>query len=631
MSTEADLPRLDLNSPTLSDTALEALQDIVPAAFGEDGRIDFDKLRALLGDRITTEKERYTLTWAGKSEAMRAVQTPATGTLEPMPDESVDFDTTGNVIIEGDNLEVLKLLQKSYHGKVKMIYIDPPYNTGNDFIYPDNFREGLQTYLEYTGQAKKKVSESVERENRAGRVHSNWLNMMYPRLVLARNLLREDGVIFVSIDDHEVHNLRLLLDEIYGEDNFLAQIVWKSRQFTDARATSGLSTDHEYLIVYTRVDGFSLKGVPRDESKFSNPDGDPRGDWMSRSILGLANRESRPNLHFPITDPTTGLTYTPPADTGWRYNQARLNQMITEGRVIFPRSPDGRPREKKFRAELGAANKAFPSVITDVFTSHGTKDVRELFGLDVIQFPKPSKLLQSLMSQALDEEDIVLDFFAGSGTTAHAMLNLNHEDGGNRRYILVQLPEPLEPAIMLDDGTRLSTIADITRERARRAAKQLTVADEERLDLARTRPDLGFRAFRLTSSNFRPWEDMSEGDADQLASQLRVAANNLLDSKLEALLIEILLASGHELSVPIEPYAGGVADTFSVNRGQLLVCLSEPLDEAALTNLLSSGAKQIVCLDHAFRGNDALKANIAQQVKQLNVCHPDVRIDLRTV
>src|SRR5439155_11342608 len=253
------------------------------------------------------------------ADCFKTIQAPSLGTLRPCPEESVNFDTTENLIIEGDNLEVLKLLQKSYLGKVKMIYIDPPYNTGNDFIYPDDYTESLQTYLEYTGQVDSQGNMYTSHTETDGRFHSKWLNMMYPRLYLARNLLREDGVIFVSISDHEVSALRMMMNEIFGEENFSAQFVWKSRKYPDSRAKTGVSTDHEYIILFTRAEQGVLRGVERDESKFANPDHDPRGPWMSRSLLGLATKAHGPNLHYIITDRKTGRSYDPPEDTGWRY------------------------------------------------------------------------------------------------------------------------------------------------------------------------------------------------------------------------------------------------------------------------------------------------------------------------
>jgi adenine-specific DNA-methyltransferase len=330
------------------------LKELFPGAFTE-GKIDFDKLRAALGDLVDDGPGRYTFTWAGKRDAIRLLQTPTRATLVPCREESVDFDTTQHLFIEGDNLEVLKLLYKPYFGRVKMIYIDPPYNTGHDFIYPDNYADPLATYLQLTGQQDAEGNLLTSNPETSGRYHSAWLSMMYPRLFLARQLLREDGVIFVSIDDNEVHNLRLLMNEVFGEENFIAQLIWKSRQFPDARAVTHVSTDHEYIVVYSRRSDFRFRGVERDEAKFSNPDNDPRGPWMSRSLLGLATAEQRPNLHYDIVDPATDISYSPPPNTGWRYSAERMQSLIEDNRIIFPSRPSGRPREKNFVPNFSAS------------------------------------------------------------------------------------------------------------------------------------------------------------------------------------------------------------------------------------------------------------------------------------
>jgi adenine-specific DNA-methyltransferase len=386
---------------------------------------------------VDVGKERYGMNWAGKAECFKTIRAPSLSTLRPCRGESVNFDTTDNLIIEGDNLEVLKLLQKSYLGKVKMIYIDPPYNTGNDFIYPDDYGETLQTYLAYTGQVDSEGRKFGTNTDADGRFHSKWLSMMYPRLYLARNLLREDGVIFVSISDHEVASLRFLMNEVFGEENFSAQLVWKSRKYPDSCAKTGVSTDHEYIVLFTRSDRGVLRGIERDESKFANPDNDPRGPWMSRSLLGLATKTQRPNLHYTIIDPKTGRKYDPPDDTGWRYSRERMQVLIESGCILFPSKADGRPREKKFRSDLQSEFVAFPGIIDDVHTSDGTAEIRELFGEEVFDFSKPSALIERVVKQAADEDGIVLDFFAGSGSTAQAVLKLNRFEGGNRKFILV--------------------------------------------------------------------------------------------------------------------------------------------------------------------------------------------------
>ena len=393
------MENFDLRShDTASDKTAELLR-LFPEIRTEGGKLDFDKLKLALGESVDVGRERYGMNWPGKADCFKTIQAPSMGTLRPCREESVNFDTTENMIIEGDNLEVLKLLQKSYLGKVKMIYIDPPYNTGNDFIYPDNYSESLNTYLQYTGQVDDEGRKFGSNTESDGRFHSKWMNMMYPRLYLARNLLRDDGVIFVSISDHEVSALRFLMNEVFGEEAFSAQFVWKSRKYPDSPAKTGVSTDHEYIILYSRTEQGSLRGVARDESKFSNPDDDERGVWMSRSILGLATKQQRPNLHYSIADPTNRNVFSPPEDTGWRYSSDRMNNLIKSGCILFPKSSEGRPREKKFRSDIQTEFVAFPSIIDDVFTADGTMEVRSLFGADIFDFAKPSSLIERLIQQ----------------------------------------------------------------------------------------------------------------------------------------------------------------------------------------------------------------------------------------
>ena len=455
---------------------LEHLKALFPEAFTE-GKIDFEVLKQLLAGTVDEREEKYGLNWHGKREARRFALTPSTGTLRPCPEEGVDWDTTQNLMIEGDNLEVLKLLQKSYAGKVKLIYIDPPYNTGKDFIYRDNYRDSIRNYLELTGQAdeNRKLSSNTEA---SGRFHTDWLNMIYPRLRVARNLLSDQGAIFVSCDDMEANNLRALLDEVFGPENFIAQFVWKSRQFTDARAVTNVSTDHEYLLAYAKNSGYAVRGISRDETKFSNPDNDSRGTWMSRSLLGLATRDQRPNLHYDIIEPGTNRSFSPNPSTGWRYSEEKMTRLIADDCILFPRKAAGRSREKKFRRDMQAEFIAFRSVIEGVYTADGTQEIRSLFGAEVFSFPKPTGLISKIIEQAAGSNDIIVDFFAGSGTTAHSVMGRNSADLGNRRYILVQLPEPLSPedreqkagADLCDQLGQTRTIAELTKERLRRAA-----------------------------------------------------------------------------------------------------------------------------------------------------------------
>jgi adenine-specific DNA-methyltransferase len=487
-----------------------------------------------------------------------------------------------------------------------MIYIDPPYNTGNDFIYPDDYTESLQTYLEYTGQADAEGKKFGTNTEATGRFHSKWLNMMYPRLYLARNLLREDGVIFVSISDHEVAALRMVMNELFGEENFSAQFVWKSRKYPDSRAKTGVSTDHEYIVLYSRSEQGILRGVERDESKFANPDNDSRGPWMSRSLLGLATKTQRPNLHYPLTDPATGRTYPPPEDTGWRYGEERMKALIEAGCVLFPGKADGRPREKKFRSDLQSEFVAFPSIIDDVFTSDGTAEIRELFGEEVFDFSKPSSLIARLVKQGAEDGGIILDFFAGSASTAQAVLDLNEKDGGNRRYILVQLPEPTGRA-------DYPTIAEIAKERVRRVVKRLNENEEQRLTLNHTTPDRGFRVFKLCESNLVKWDAGTPHDSGVLEKQLELHINHIRQGRTQDdLLYELLLKSGFPLTTPVEAKTLAGKTVFSAADGALMICLERELTLQLIRAIADLKPERVVCLDEGFVGNDQLKVNAVQ-------------------
>jgi len=611
---------IQTETPDIAAEQRERLRELFPEVFSE-GRVDFEKLRATLGDLVDDGPERYRFTWAGKRDAIRLLQTPTRATLIPCREESVNFDETQHIFIEGDNLEVLKLLYKPYFGRVKMIYIDPPYNTGNDFIYPDNYADPLATYLQLTGQQDAEGNLLTSNPETSGRYHSAWLSMMYPRLFLARQLLREDGVIFVSVDDHEVHNLRLLMNEVFGEENFIAQLVWKSRQFTDTRAITNVSTDHEYMLVYAKRSDFSLRGVERDESKFSNPDNDPRGPWMSRSILGLATMEQRPNLHYDIVDPQTGISYSPPANTGWRYSNERMQSLINDGRILFPSSPSGRPREKKFRADLIDDYISFPSIIDDVFTADGTAEIRELFGFQVFDFPKPSELMRRLVEQVTAQDDLVVDFFAGSSSIAYAVFLQNRQDGERRRFICIQLPEPVaKDSEIVRRG--FSTVADIGKERIRRVIAQMQEGEGGQLPLdLRPDEDLGFKVFKLAPSNLRPWRGVEEDVPDAYAHQMELFRDPLVDGwTVENVIYEVALKEGYGLNCQISPLPLGEGPGVRAYRvtdpdrdQSFTICLDDHIDLADLSGLDLSPDDIFVCRDVAL--DDQAAANLALQCR----------------
>ena len=628
-------PKLEASSADLTADLLAALRAQVPHVFTESG-IDFDKLKAALGGALAEGKERYGLTWAGKMDAFRNVQSVSHGTLSPMPHESVNWEGTGNLIIEGDNLEVLKLLQRPYHGKVKMIYIDPPYNTGNEFIYPDNFREGLADYLRYSGQISEEGFAQSANKDSNGRYHSNWLNMLYPRLFLARNLLREDGVIFVSIDDHEVHNLRHLMDEVFGEDNFVAEFVRRRRMATGMK-DNAISSDHEYVVAFARaVDSLQMSGRSTTESDYSLSD--EVGKFRSTDLTIGMTREMRPNQFYSVKNPRTGREFQPSPQRVWRFEPGTMRREIEANNIIWPDdSSDSRmerPRYKtRFRPDKTApvstwidsrrAQEPERTIVTAGLNQEATKELRDLFGDQVMDYPKPVSLVESLaeVSTKNEPDALILDFFAGSGTTAQAVLELNAKDGGNRKFILVQLPEKTE-------NPKFPTIADITRERVRRVIAKLESAAKEKVDAERQSSmalgasapvangdaDLGFRAFRLAASNFRVWDAGNASDANALAQQIALHADNLNGAASSgALVYELILRAGLPPASRVERVSIAADDAareaFAVDGDALLVCVENAVTPGLMRAMIARRPKKLVCLDKAFAGDDAAKTN----------------------
>ncbi|MCA3018543.1 MAG: site-specific DNA-methyltransferase [Rhodocyclaceae bacterium] len=656
-------PVLPAASADITAPLVGMLRQEMPHVF-TDGRVDFEKLKATLGASTEEGKERYGLTWAGKAEAFRNVQSVSTGTLAPMPSESVDWDTTGNAIIEGDNLEVLKLLQRPYHGKVKMIYIDPPYNTGNEFIYPDNFREGLADYLRYSGQVSEEGFAQSTNKDTSGRYHSNWLSMMYPRLFLARNLLREDGVIFVSIDDHEVHNLRHLMDEVFGEENFVAQIVWEGAGKNDARQ---IGVSHEYVVVFARnrsglprewlVAKEGVEPVLREVARLRASHGTDF-DEISRALAAwyrankatpsFANRRFRyvdqtgaykeddptapGGRKFELKHPTTGNVIPLRRNRGWSFSQEEFERLVEEKRISFITDTS-----IMVRRYLHETDRLTPQSVIYQPARSASERLDNLLGASVFDFPKDEAVLSQFAEMATGEgENIILDFFAGSGTTAQAVLELNAKDGGNRKFILVQLPEKT-------DKHEFPTIAHITRERVRRVIAKLADAEKATaeapkqgtiplssshtpVEAAASKPDLGFRAFRLSASNFHVWDTAAASDGAALAKQIELSADNVRpDAAREDLLYELILRAGLPPSAIVEkislPDAGGQAakEAYDVNCGDLLVCVETAMTAALMRALVARKPKRLVCLDKAFAGDDAAKTNALLEAQSHDV------------
>jgi adenine-specific DNA-methyltransferase len=618
--------KFDLRSFDISDEKRAEILELFPEARTEGGKIDFDRLKLALGEGVDVGKERYGMHWPGKADCFRTIQTPSVGTLRPAPEESVNFDTTENLIIEGDNLEVLKLLQKSYLGKIKMIYIDPPYNTGNDFIYPDNYTESLETYLEYTGQADaegKKFGTNTEAD---GRFHSKWLNMMYPRLYLARNLLADDGIIAISIDDTEYINLRSALNEVFGEDGLISTIVIQSNK--RGQTYKEIAKMHEYLVIYSRDPEVSLFELEKEDDAL--PFNDSQGPfdlWELRNRNPKFGRHNRPNLFFPI--------YVAPGkkdESG--YSKISLAQSAEYSVEVFPRNSNGDDgcwrwgKEKLKGLDLGTScpvaiarqkrdgewniyEKSRKSTTkaksiwteTEVISEQGTMELGELGLANYFEHPKPVGLLKKCVSICAGPNDVVLDFFAGSGTTAHAVLELNAEQGATRRFILTQLPEPT-------GHKEFPTIADITRERVRRAAKKV------KKEIPLFSGDLGFRSYRLAESNFTAWDADGANDPAALATQLDLHVDHIRQQRTDDdILYELLLKSGFPLTTPVEKKTVEGKTIYSVASGALVICLDRALTLELIRAIADMKPERVVCLDEGFAGNDQLKTNAVQTFK----------------
>ena len=612
--------RVARTSPDLIADQIERLRAIFPETLSE-GRVDWDRLRATLGEVVDDRPERYSFTWAGKRDAIRALQTPSRAALVPCPEESVNWENTQHAFIEGENLEVLKLLYKAYFGRVRMIYIDPPYNTGNDFVYPDNYADPLDTYLQLTGQKDAEGNLLTSNPQTSGRYHSAWLSMMYPRLFVARQLLREDGLIFVSIDDNEVCNLRTLMNEVFGEENFVCAFIWKRRQQVDSRARTGVSVDHEYMVVYRRGEA-RLRGRDKDPSRYSNPDDDPRGPWASDNLVGLATREQRPNLHYDLVNPETQQAYPCP-ESGWRYGRTTMARLIADGRIIWPPESTGRPRLKRYQNELVDEFTGLSTVLNTVHNTQGTRELKDLFGgKEVMDFPKPVEYVRIPIEQGTidDARDIVLDFFAGSATSAHALLEQNRQDGGNRRYILVQLPEPTpegSPARELG----LATIADIGKERIRRVIQKLesTNGGQQSLDRRETPEDLGFRVYKLAESSFRQWTPPSGDVPEAFTSQMGMFADPLVDGwKPERVIWDVAVKEGFGLNCQVERLDDVSGNTVwrvtdPDKEQSFRICLDTALDPGAIRSLNLGRDDLFICRDVAL--DDSLAANLALQCR----------------
>lgn len=620
-------------SSDLAADNLERMRDLFPEAFSEDG-IDFSTLRQLLGDDVDDGDERYGLNWSGKRRARRLALAPSRGTLRPCPDESVDWDTTQNLLIEGDNLETLKLLQRSYYGKVKLIYIDPPYNTGKDWIYPDNYKNGVKNYLKLTGQTDGDGQNLASNPETSGRFHTTWLNMIYPRLLIARNMLRHDGILVASTSDSEIHNFRSCLDEIFGSDNMIGCVVWNSTK--SVTNTALISVSHTYNLIYARDREHFVKNrhhfrLPEPGDGFSNPDNDPRGPWKADPFQVGGER---PNQMYPVANPKTGAVYRPNPGSSWKNELRVFEQLMADNRIVFGASGEAGPQRKRFLTEAEDRGRVAKTWWDDVATTaNATRAANDLMGESVFDNPKPASLIRRFIQLGAHDPNsaIIMDFFAGSGTTALATLEENIADGANRKYILVQLPEPLDPnkkeqkiaAEYCDGIGKPRNIAELTKEHLRRfRARQAGKLDAP--------TDLGFRVFKLDTSNIRAWEPNRQNLEQSMIDSLDPVKP---DRSEDDILYELLLKLGIDLCAPMESRRFGGKRVVAVDGGALIACMSEEIDEDDAENVASGIANWLETLDNTddatavFRdgafSNDVAKVNVSEILSQCGV--KDVR------
>jgi adenine-specific DNA-methyltransferase len=639
------MDKLDLQTPDFTAANIARLAELFPNCATEtrlpDGTlkraIDFDLLRQELShDLVEGPQERYRLDWPGKREALALANAPIRKTLRPSRKESVNFDTTKNLYIEGDNLDALKLLQETYLGKVKMIYIDPPYNTGNDFIYDDDFSMSREEYAASSGQVDEEgnavFDEEKWRQNSSsnGRFHSDWLSMIYSRLRLARNLLTEDGVIFLSIDDGEVANLRRACDEVFGEDQFAAQILWKKRNTPPNDRVIG--AQHDYILAYLRgsLTGINLRQRSDDQiQRYKNPDEHPKGPWaagdLTANVKGGRYVES---LNFPIKNPRTGQEFYPANNGNWRFNRERIQGLLATNEIYFGKDDQSAPKLKRFLCDVKEGTTWTTLWDFAPLNTAGSNEMAQIFGNSVLfESPKPVGLVKLLLEAGSRPDSLILDFFSGSATTAHAVMQLNTEDGGNRRHIMVQLPEPCdEKSEAFKAG--YATIAEIGKERIRRAGKKIRTELEEKL--AKELPgsdehislktrldslDIGFRVLKVDSSNFT---DVYQRPDELTQNALSLQVDNLKRGRNpEDLLFQVLLDWGVDLALPVTEEQIAGRQVFFVDGDALAACFDTGLDEAFVKALAARAPLRAVFRDAGY-ASDAVKINIEQIFKALS-------------
>ena len=620
----------DLENNFIKNKLLE-LKNIFPEAFCED-QIDWEKLKLILGaDNLADVNERYQLNWAGKTEAYRTLQAPTFNTLSPCHEESVDFDRTRNLFIEAENLEALKILQKAYAGSVKMIYIDPPYNTGSDsFIYPDKFSETREEYARRVGDKdadgylkRDGVFQGAWRKNSkdSGHYHSNWLSMMLPRLHLARTLLRDDGVIFISIDDNEQAQLKLLCDEVFGAENFVGQFPWRKRT-AKSDVPFGVSADYEFILAYAKSTAF-VASVEGKERRYFETDDFPNRPWRTHDLTTQRNASERPNSFFTLKDPKTGKEYPANPLRTWAVTQDTFQEYYDAGKIVFPDDYDflniSNPVMRYFKDDdMAKAGEKFGRIAVSTklpenvgMSLNGTKEITDLFDGKLFDFPKPSSLISFFLNTLHDDQALILDFFSGSGTTAHAVMQLNAEDGGNRRYLCVQLPEETDEKSEARKAG-FATIAEIAKERIRRAGAAISGSLK-----GGQRVDTGFKVFKLSESSFKQWRQPENGA--YLEQQLRLAIDSVAEHAApENMLYELMLRLGCKLTSPVK-HKNGVYWVTDEDTGKRIALLLESANQTLIDDVIAAAPAKVVTLDKWFDGNDALKSNTVLQMKDAGI------------
>jgi len=614
------MDKLKMHSPNLTEENIARLREMFPScvteAKGEDGSVrlavDFDQLKQELSASIVEgPQERYHLNWSGKREALLTANAPIAKTLRPCREESVEFDTTKNLFIEGDNLDALKLLQKTYLGKVKMIYIDPPYNTGRDFVYDDDFAADADSFLIKSLQTNSAGEKLVANPESNGRFHSDWLTMMYARVRLARTLLSDDGVFLASIDDGEVSNLRKICDEIFGEEQFAAQIIWKKRNTPPNDKVIG--AQHDYILMYVKINlsGINLRPRTQDQiNRYQNPDNHPKGPWVSGDLTGnVKGGRYSAALHYPITNPNTGEQFYPANNGNWRFNREKIDRLIAEDAIYFGKDGRQAPKLKRFLAEVKEG--ATWSSLWDFapFNTSGSNEMSEIFNNSTLfENPKPVGLLEHIVELGSSPDAIVVDFFAGASTTAHAVMKKNAEDGGKRRFVMVQLQEPCA-----DDSEAskagFKTIAEVSKERIRRVGKQIKQNSAE--------VDTGFRVLKIDTSNmadvFYAPDALDKANLDLFVDNIKP------DRTPEDLLFQVMLDWGVDLALPIEKKAIQGKAVFFVDGDALAACFDahSGVDEAFVKELATHKPLRVVFRDAGFK-NSAAKINVEQIFRLLS-------------